>query len=71
MWIRQRCSPERDDGVALEFINGTATGNDDVTHRREIFVEQMNEFGGGHALRKGRETGDIRKIGRHFSLFAT
>ncbi len=57
--IVERRIPERHDGVAHVFVDRALLPQDDVGHRRQIFVEERREFDRGEAFGQRGERPDV------------
>ena len=65
-----RCSKDRQGGIADELVNGGALGVECFHDFREVAIQAFNQglgsAGGGHRLGVGREATDIADQDHHF-----
>ena len=59
-------SPKRHDGVADVLVECAQVLENDVRHFSQVFVEQANQFVGGHAL---GEAGEAANVAEHDGQF--
>ena len=68
--IGERRVPEGHDGVAHEFIDRAALGEDHLGQGREQLVEEADQLLGGEAFRQRREAAHVGKQQGHLARFA-
>ncbi len=54
-----RCPEESHHRVADVLVEGAAAPEDDVRHRGEVFVEELDQVGGGELLGDPGEPADV------------
>ena len=66
--VIERRVPEGHDRIAHILVDGAHLLEDDIGHRRQIFVEERRQFDRGEPFGKGRERTDVAEHQRQVAL---